>query len=104
NRVAELGAGTDMFVGPGTYVSSTVIDWSTALDTLDGAGPGVTIIKGASNLNYPITNGANLFNTQGYLWRFNSGSSTDDHTVIRNIAFEGDQVGAPTTSNSNSKK
>lgn len=93
-RVDELGPGTDMFIGPGTFVETSNIFWSTDLDTLDGAGPTQTIIKGASNLYTQITTGSgsgNPFSSGGYLFNFNSTSSTDVTTVMRNFTMEGNR-------------
>lgn len=93
-RVDELGPGTDMFVGPGTFIETTFSVIPTDLDTLDGAGDNQTIVKGASNLYVDITAGAgngNPFSSYGYLFSCSSASPTNVTTVMRNFTMEGNR-------------
>lgn len=92
-RVGQLGAGTDVLFGPGTFVEPSFVVWPTALDTLDGSGNTQTIFKGASNLYTDIATSGNgsPFSSYGYLFRFVSTSTTDVTTVMRNFSMEGNR-------------
>lgn len=94
-RVGQLGAGTDVLFGPGTFTEPSFVVWPTTLDTLDGSGDTQTIFKGASNLYTPIqtgsSNNGHPFNSYGYLFTFVSGSSTSAPHVLRNFSMEGNR-------------
>lgn len=97
--ITALGVGTwDMSLTAGTYIETSFLTPPTTLGLMQGAGVGLTIIKGSSALYTPITDSGRTGNTRA-LMNMQSAGSTNVSTIISGITFEGNKnIGLNTNS------